>query len=257
VRLTWLGHSTVLLETGGVRVLADPLLRHRTGALWRAVPLPAVTRDLAGSIDVVLISHLHHDHCDLPSLRFLRAPVVLAPPGSSGWLTQRQVPGAVDVVPGQRVRVTPDVSVTAVLASHSPKREPFGPSAPAVMHVVEGPDGAAWLAGDTALDPAMGTLAGLTDRGQIDVAAIPVWGWGPNLGPGHLDPRAAAEAVALARVRHAVPVHWGTLHPAGMRRAMGGLLRTPGPRFASFVADAAGGSVLPHVVAVGEPLDVL
>jgi L-ascorbate metabolism protein UlaG (beta-lactamase superfamily) len=56
----------------------------------------------------------------------------------------------------------------------------------------------------------------LGERG-IDVALLPVWGWGPRLGPGHLDPTRAAEAVARLRPRVAIPIHWGTLWPMAMR----------------------------------------
>ncbi len=81
----------------------------------------------------------------------------------------------------------------------------------------------------------------------LDVAVLPVWGWGPTLGPGHLDPLRAAEAVALLRPRVAVPVHWGTLSLAGLssvpspwRARMRTLLTEPPRRFAAAVA--AGGS---------------
>ena len=52
--------------------------------------------------------------------------------------------------------------------------------------------------------------------GAVDVALLPVWGWGPTLGPGHLDPVRAAEAVELIRPRIVVPVHWGTLGCPGL-----------------------------------------
>lgn len=81
MRVTWWGHSTVLVEIDGVRVLTDPLLRERVGALRRAAPLPAEALDVGTTVDAVLISHLHHDHCDLPSLRRITAGVVAVPPG--------------------------------------------------------------------------------------------------------------------------------------------------------------------------------
>ena len=53
--------------------------------------------------------------------------------------------------------------------------------------------------------------------GALDLALVPIWGWGPRLGPGHLDPERAAEALTLLRPRVAVPIHWGTLFPRGQR----------------------------------------
>jgi L-ascorbate metabolism protein UlaG (beta-lactamase superfamily) len=63
-----------------------------------------------------------------------------------------------------------------------------------------------YFAGDTDLFPAMQDM-----RGIVDVALLPVWGWGPRLGPGHLDPERAARAAALLAPEVAIPIHWGTL----------------------------------------------
>ena len=79
-----------------------------------------------------------------------------------------------------------------------------------------------YFAGDTDIFPEMADL-----HPNLDVALIPVWGWGPNLGPGHLTPREAARAVKLLRPRYAVPVHWGTLFPVGLRMFMPGTLTQP------------------------------
>jgi L-ascorbate metabolism protein UlaG (beta-lactamase superfamily) len=108
-----------------------------------------------------------------------------------------------------------------------------------VGHLIEGAGATVYASGDTDL---FGGMTRLGDRG-IDVALLPVWGWGPTLGPGHLDPERAADAVALLRPRTAVPVHWGTLALAGSRRfptparsRMARLLVEPPRRFAAAVA---------------------
>jgi L-ascorbate metabolism protein UlaG (beta-lactamase superfamily) len=77
-------------------------------------------------------------------------------------------------------------------------------------------------------------VPGMADLAPIDAALLPVAGWGPTLGPGHMDAEQAAEAVALLRPAIAVPIHWGTLHPRGRRR--GAWFDTPPQRFASRVA---------------------
>jgi L-ascorbate metabolism protein UlaG (beta-lactamase superfamily) len=146
------------------------------------------------------------------------------------------------------------VTITAVPAEHHGRREPCGPFATPVGHLVEG-GSCVWPAGDTALFAAMPELPARTRSGRIDVAAVPVWGWGPTLGPGHLDPEQAAEAVVRVRAERAVPAHWGTLHPAGLRRAVHGQLTAPGPRFAWAVqgrAAAGGLEVRAHVLEVGD-----
>ena len=90
-----------------------------------------------------------------------------------------------------------------------------------------------YFAGDTEV---FDSMAGL---GAPDVALLPVWGWGPSLGPGHMDPEQAAEAAALIGPAVAVPIHWGTYLPFGLERRHGHLLRDPPHRFAGEVARLA------------------
>ena len=80
-RITWLGHSTVLLETAGLRLLTDPVLRARIGPVGRRLELVEIDLD---AIDAVLISHQHRDHLDLPSLALLRPEVQLIVPSGAG-----------------------------------------------------------------------------------------------------------------------------------------------------------------------------
>ena len=66
----------------------------------------------------------------------------------------------------------------------------------------------------------------------LDLALLPVWGWGPNLGGGHLDPERAARALELLKPGVAVPIHWGTLYPIGLGRFRRYLLHEPPRAFA-------------------------
>jgi L-ascorbate metabolism protein UlaG (beta-lactamase superfamily) len=224
-RITWLGHATVLLEAGGARLLTDPLLRGRVAHLRRHGPSVAVPSPLDG----VLISHVHRDHFDRPSLRRLAGPgVTLALPHGAAALrrglpfgTVRETgPGEVFTIAGARVQ--------AVKAWHDGRRRPGAAPLPTLGFVVEG----IWFAGDTELADGLADL-----RGGVDVALVPVWGWGPTLGPGHLDPQDAARAVALIAPRIAVPIHWGTYYPYGLRP--GPRLEEPPRRFAAYVAELA------------------
>lgn len=252
MRLTWWGHSSVLLEADGVRLVADPVLRPRMGALRHLSPPDA---SAWSTPDAVLLSHLHHDHCDLPSLRGLGASIVVAPPGAGDWLVRHGIEGVIEVEPWVSVAIGRGVRVAAVPAEHSGRREPWGPTARAVGHLVHGPRTTSWIAGDTALFDGMRELPGLAPRGTVDLAVVPVWGWGPNLGPGHLDPDEAAEAVARVGARHAVAVHWGSLHPAGMRFLMRHHLTTPGERFAAAVRRVSPGTTV-YPLAPGEAFRV-
>jgi len=202
-RLTWLGHATVLLEIGGARLLTDPVLRPRVAHLVREAPLPG---DL-GPLDAILVSHGHHDHLDLPTLRRLdpSAPV-LAPPDAASTLGRTGHPVR-SLVPGDELEVA-GVNVRAVPAAHDGRRVPLGRAPSAVGFVA----GGVYFAGDTEPFPEMAELAG-----TLDAALLPVSGWGPKVGPGHMDPRAAAEALALLRPGLAIPIHWGTYRRIGHR----------------------------------------
>ena len=89
-----------------------------------------------------------------------------------------------------------------------------------------------YFAGDTDLFDGMAEIGA---RG-VDVALLPIWGWGPRLPPGHLDPQRAAQATRLLAPRVVIPIHWGTYLRAGMRR---GDLEAPARAFAEAVARTA------------------
>jgi L-ascorbate metabolism protein UlaG (beta-lactamase superfamily) len=200
---TWLGHATVLIELDGARLLTDPVLGARVGPLRRvALPVaPAATKE----IDAVLLSHLHADHADARSLRSIGTGTpVLAPAGAGGWLRGRGFRDVRELRPGEETSVA-GVSVRATPASHPPGRWRARPGASPIGFVARGSQ-SAYFAGDTDLFDEMETLAG-----TIQLALLPVAGWGPTVGPGHLDPIRAAEAARRIGPRVAVPIHWGTL----------------------------------------------
>ena len=228
-RVTYLGHATVLLEIGGSRILTDPILRNRLAHLRRHGPAP----ELDGlTLDAILISHLHLDHLDLPSLRRLPLDTPVVVSGGGGRLLARAGFSAVEeVVPGDTLRVGA-VSITAVEAVHDGRRWPFGAGAGSLGFVVGG-SSRTYFAGDTDVFPEMSGL------GALDLALLPVWGWGPTLGHGHMGPAAAARALALLRPRIAVPIHWGTLYPVGLGRYRPHLLTEPPRVFARIAAELA------------------
>jgi L-ascorbate metabolism protein UlaG (beta-lactamase superfamily) len=244
--LTWLGHASVLIGLNGVQILTDPVLRDRIGPLVRVAP-PVVTDGL-GQLDAVLLSHLHADHTDLPSLRRLgNGTVVLAPYPARSWLRGKGVEGVRELRPGNETNIA-SVTVVATRATHDRRRRPFGPAADPIGYVVRG-SRSVYFPGDTDLDPAMADL-----RGSIDVALVPVWGWGPSVGAGHLDPRRAALAVALIAPAVAIPIHWGTFRLARLvaRRAD---LQRPAIEFAALAKRYARG-VDVRVLAPGERVDI-
>lgn len=231
-RIVFLGHATVLIECDGVRLLTDPLLRPRVMHLRRQGP--PIDRARTGRIDAVLISHLHHDHLDLASLRLLGSGMpVLVPRGAGTWLRRRRFDGVRELATGESASVGA-LTVTAVEARHDGRRA-AGPRAEAVGFIVHGRH-TIYFAGDTEL------FAGMSELSEsLDVALLPVSGWGPTLGPGHMDPLDAARAAALMRPRIAIPIHWGTFLAIGLGRRQRAQLDDPPHLFAREVADLAPG----------------
>ncbi|MBS1887243.1 MAG: MBL fold metallo-hydrolase [Actinobacteria bacterium] len=231
-RIVYVGHATVLIELDGVRLLTDPVLGGWLGPLRRQGPAPGP--EVVEGLDAVLISHLHRDHVDLRSLRRLPFGVPLIVPGGTRAFFETRRPGAevIELAPGEAHRLG-GVTITATPADHALGRR--GVEAIPVGFLVEGTR-SLYFAGDTDLFDGMATLAE-----DLDLALLPVWGWGPTLGPGHLNPERAARAATLLAPRIAVPIHWGTLYPAGLARLRPRPLSEPPREFAARVRALAPG----------------
>lgn len=225
----------MLIDLDGVRLLTDPVLRNRVGPLVRhgTRPAPATTEGL----DAVLVSHLHRDHADLGSLRRLdRGVPLLVPSGAREFFARVGFRNVAELAPGRSTSVG-QLTVTAVDAHHDAGRRRHAKEAGAIGFLLSG-SRSVYFAGDTDFFEGMRDL-----DPELDLALLPVWGWGPSLGAGHLDPAAAARAAAAISPRLAVPIHWGTLYPLGLDRLKGDRLRRPGLEFAERLHELA-----PHVV---------
>jgi L-ascorbate metabolism protein UlaG (beta-lactamase superfamily) len=229
LELTWLGHSTVVLDVDGIRLLTDPLLRRHAGVLRRRTTPPdhADWRDP----DAVLLSHLHHDHADLGSLSLVAAgtPVVTAAENVA-WLQRHGLRG-VTVPPGEWLEVAGStvVGVSLCRAEHHSRPMPHRPNA-ATGHLVRSSAGPLWFAGDTSLFDDMEAIPEQAGA-PIELAFVPISGWGPRLSGGHMGPAEAAQACARVGARRAVPVHWGTLHTPGGREIPRGWMHRPPQAF--------------------------
>ena len=227
--ITWVGHSTVLIELDGVRLLTDPVLRARMLHL-RRVGAPANVEAL-GVVDAMLVSHLHYDHLDEKSLRMIgRAPRVIVPVGSGDMLRSRGFAHVTELDEGDDTQVD-GVTIRATHVRHGGRRM-FGTRVPALGYLVSG-SRRVWFAGDTDLFDGMDGIAS-----DLDLALLPVAGWGPRLPAGHLTPESAAQALTLLRPRVAVPIHWGTYRRVGLP-AGEELLREPAESFARFASEVA------------------
>ncbi len=247
VEITWWGHATCTVADSDVRVLTDPLFARRLAHLRRrrgALPPPGAWR-----ADVALVSHLHADHLHVPSLgRLSEGTRLLVPRGAP-----RAVPGlrrlthlrVTEVAPGD-VTDLGAVRIRAVPARHDGRRLPVGRHhSPALGYVIEG-EARTYFAGDTGLFDEMAQ-----EVGPVDVALLPVGGWGPYLGEGHLDAGRAAEALARLAPSSAVPVHYGTYWPIGMDAVRPHEFHAPGDEFVRLAAERAPG-VAVHRLGHGE-----
>lgn len=210
-QLNYIGHATVLIDIGRIRVLTDPILRDRVFFLQRHGQNPA--RDLLAERppDLVLLSHLHYDHADLPSLRQLPATTtVIAPRGSGKYLARWAGVRVHEVVEGDTVQVD-DVEIYALPAEHGWGVSVPRPMASSLSYVLRN-HRSVFFAGDTDL------FQGMHEVGQdfdLDMALLPVWGYSHRVGAGHLTPLTAAQALTRLRPRIAVPIHWGSFRFLG------------------------------------------
>jgi L-ascorbate metabolism protein UlaG (beta-lactamase superfamily) len=238
IEVAWLGHATVDVRLGPTRFLTDPVLRDRVAHLRRHRGTPVLE---PGPLDAVLISHLHHDHLDLASLRRLTTATPLVVPRGAGRLVARGLGttrrDVVELGVGDDL-VVDGTRITAVPADHRPNRflsrtrsEPLG-------FLLERDGRVVYFPGDTDLHPVM------TDLPRPDLALLPIWGWGRTIGPGHLDPARAAIAAATMDAGAVLPVHWGTFAPVGLARSTPRWFDRPAESFVASMAREAPGTAL-------------
>jgi L-ascorbate metabolism protein UlaG (beta-lactamase superfamily) len=207
ISVTWMGHSTVLVDVDGVRILTDPLLTRRLLHLRRRAPTLTV-----GPVDAVLVSHVHMDHLHRSSLRMTASGARLIVPEGAARLVRRLPVSSVEEVRRCAIVRLRDpasgrsaVDVEVVPAHHLSGRGPHSRvSAPPVGYVMRVAERAVYFAGDTDLFDGMRAL------GPLDVALLPIWGWGRSLGERHLNPESAAIATSWLDPTTVVPIHWGT-----------------------------------------------
>lgn len=246
-RVTFAGHATVRIDLGGTSVLTDPVLKRRVAHLRRrSQPVAAAVSE---GLDAVLISHLHFDHLDIASLKSVPGRFELVVPKGAGKLLASAGFGHVTEMSEGETLELGRLTVRAVKADHDGRRRPYGARAETLGYVIEGAGESAYFAGDTDVYPEM---AGLVK--DLDLALLPVWGWGHTLGTGHMDPAAAARAAGLLRPKLAVPIHWGTLFPMGMRRWQERFLVRPPLLFRDHAAVEAPDTVV-RILQPGESLE--
>ena len=218
LRATWLGHSTVLLEIDGVRVLTDPVWGGRASPFpligpRRFQPVP-VALEAMPEVDLVLISHDHYDHLDYPTIRALarRDVPFVTSLGVGAHLEAWGVPPArITELEWWETYDLPrgDIRVTAAPSQHFSGRTPRTRNATLwSSFAVRSEKHSVFFSGDTGLT---GEYAQVGARlGPFDLVMLEVGGWDPAWGDMHLGPQHALQAVELLGNGPLLPVHWGT-----------------------------------------------
>jgi L-ascorbate metabolism protein UlaG (beta-lactamase superfamily) len=218
VRVTMVNHATVLLQMDSLNILTDPVWSKKVGfegeiGVRRHRP-PGIPFDSLPRIDVILISHDHYDHMDLPSLLRLQRryhPRIITGLGNPGYLASQGVQGAEQLDWWQSVKIGAAVRVTAVPARHWSGRsltdryerlwEGF---------VIEGARDTIYFAGDTGWGRMYGELHARWSR--FTLALLPVAPFRPRwyMARKHLSPDDAVRAAIETRSATVIPIHWGT-----------------------------------------------
>ncbi|MDB4912661.1 MAG: beta-lactamase domain protein [Gemmatimonadetes bacterium] len=217
VKITYIGHATLLLDIAGMKILTDPNFESSLGRLLPRVSAPGVALDKLPVLDALLLTHAHADHLSFRTLDRLPRNIPLYAPGPVvKWLVQKGYGHATPLDPGESVQMG-KVRIHAGKSVHQGNRYGFDRWRNATnMYVIESPDESIFFAGDTALTESTHHLVErvLWNGGrELDVALLPI-GWAPSWKPGfrrgHLTSDDALELFRTLRARALFPYHWGT-----------------------------------------------
>ncbi len=220
LRVTFVNHSTLLIQMDGINILTDPIWSDRCSPVSFAGPkrhrAPGIRFDDLPKIDLVLVTHNHYDHLDLPTLRALQArfhPRILTPLGNGALMSRQGIAGATDLDWWDDVDITPSMKITLVPAQHFCARALSDRDATLWGgFVISGRAGNVYFAGDTGWGDHFAAIARRFP--SIRLACLPIGAYLPRwfMKPVHIDP---AEAVAAHKVLGAstsVAMHYGTFN---------------------------------------------
>ena len=218
MRVTWIGHSTVLVQTQDLNILTDPIWAQRASPVQfigpKRVRQPGVRmRDLP-KIDLILLSHNHYDHLDLAAMEHLwrrDRPMIVTGLGNDTLLTRRGVRSTAGDWDA-RIPVRPGIEVIVERAHHwSARWDDDHDSALWTGFTVVLPGGNLYFAGDTGPGD-MSWVKEAAVRGPVRLAILPIGAFKPNLPPSgnHIDPAEAVTAFEQLNAAYALGVHWGT-----------------------------------------------
>lgn len=221
LRITMVGHVTLLIQVRGLNILTDPVWSERASPLSFAGPkrvtAPGIKLADLPSIDVVLVSHSHYDHMDAATLKRLEAthhPLFITPLGND-VLLRKFIPHArIETGDwGSRHAISSTAAVTITKAHHWSSRT-LSDRRMALWggFIIESENGSVWFAGDTGYGDGEIFREMKTLYGSPDVALIPIGAYAPRwfMESQHVDPVQAVQIFNDIGSAHALGIHWGT-----------------------------------------------
>lgn len=215
IQLTWVGHSTFLIQTAGMNILTDPIWSMRASPVQFAGPKrqsrPGIRFEDLPKIDLILLSHTHYDHLDRPTvLRLGNAPHYIVPERTKWWFANESITNVTELTWWQSKKLGA-LAVTAVPAKHWSRRGLFRTNeAGWGGYVIESPAGTIYFAGDTGYNAEYFKDIG-TRFPDIALGLIPIGAYHPRwfFGRFHVDPREAVIVHKEAGAKKSVGMHWG------------------------------------------------
>lgn len=217
--ITWIGHSSFLIQIGNVNILTDPVFGDLT-FLFKRIMKPGIPFEKLPNIDYILISHNHRDHMDQPSLeqikQFYPYVKVLVPQGDKKWFNQLGFTRVVESTWWEKHEInTPDSSIafTFLPAYHWSGRN-FMDNNISLWGswMIEIPGYRVYFGGDTAYWDHFKDIA--ENFGQIDIALLPIGPCTPTgwMSDSHMNAKEAGQALIDLNAKYMVPMHWGTFY---------------------------------------------